>query len=182
MVKDLASMTIALGTTNRAKREAVVLATGCEPHCLAVPSGVSDQPLSEDETITGAINRAKHALTLVPEAEIGLGLEGGLTYDETYTRQWYLISICAAWDRQRLYLGKGLAFPIPPAVGKRVQTEKIELRTIIDELGHTVGSNQKGGAYSLFTGGRIVRANVFSEAVTAALTPFCSPFYQQPSG
>ncbi|RNB76019.1 DUF84 family protein, partial [Brevibacillus fluminis] len=54
---------IALGTKNKAKVTAVRLATGCEPICVSVPSGVSDQPLSEAETIAGAINRAKAALT-----------------------------------------------------------------------------------------------------------------------
>ncbi|MCK9906672.1 inosine/xanthosine triphosphatase, partial [Frankia sp. Cpl3] len=92
------TMRVALGTTNRAKREAVVLAMGNEPSCLSVPSGVSDQPLSEAETIEGAINRARNVLELVPDAQIGLGLEGGLTFDERFTRQWYLISVCAAWD------------------------------------------------------------------------------------
>ncbi|NGQ97294.1 DUF84 family protein [Brevibacillus sp. SYP-B805] len=167
----------ALGTTNQAKRAAVLLATGQEPICLAVPSGVSAQPLSEAETIQGAINRAKRVLAAVPEARIGLGLEGGLMFDDMYTGQWYLISVCAAWDGERLFLGKGLAFPIPYAVGERIKTEGIELRTIIDELAGTTGTNHRGGAYALFTNDRIRRANVFSEAVIAALTPFHSNLY-----
>ncbi|WP_134686989.1 DUF84 family protein [Brevibacillus migulae] len=168
----------ALGTTNQAKRKAVELATGMEPICLSVPSGVADQPLSEDETIRGAIHRAKQALAQVPEATIGLGLEGGLTYDDVYTEMWYLISICAAWDGQQLSIGKGLAFPIPFHIGERVKKEQIELRTVIDELAGMEGSNQRGGAYGLLTNNRIVRANVFCEAVIAALTPFHSSFYQ----
>jgi inosine/xanthosine triphosphatase len=168
----------ALGTTNQAKRKAVVLATGKEPVCLAVPSGVSDQPLSEEETILGAINRAKKVLSAVPQANIGLGLEGGLTFDSRFTGQWYLISVCAAWDGQRLFLGKGLSFPIPNEVGERVKQEGIELRTVIDEYSGTVGTNQKGGAYALFTQDRIQRANVFRDAVIAAVTPFHSRFYR----
>ncbi|WP_139491333.1 DUF84 family protein [Brevibacillus dissolubilis] len=169
---------IALGTTNQAKRAAVVLATGSEPICLSVPSGVSDQPMSEAETIQGAINRAKRVFEAVPEAEIGLGLEGGLTYDDVHTNQWYLLSVCAAWDGQRLLIGKGLYFPIPNEVAEKLGQEGTELRHIIDELSGTVGSNHKEGAYGLFTNGRITRAAIFSEAVIAALTPFQSPFYQ----
>jgi inosine/xanthosine triphosphatase len=172
------SWQLALGTTNRAKREAVILATGKEPLCLSVPSGVSDQPLSEAETIEGAIHRAKRVLQAFPEADIGLGLEGGLTFDDRYTNQWYLISVCAAWDGNRLFLGKGLAFPVPNSIGERIRTEGIELRTVIDELSGSEGNHQKGGAYSLFTNGRIKRANVFSEAVIAALTPFSSSYYK----
>ncbi len=168
----------ALGTNNQAKRAAVRMATGKEPICLSVPSGVSDQPLTEDETIRGAIHRAKQVLAIVPDATIGLGLEGGLTFDETYTQSWYLISICAAWDGNQLFLGKGLMFPIPNQVGERVKQEQIELRTVIDEWSGTTDSNHKGGAYGLFTNNRIVRANVFCDAVVAALTPFHSRYYR----
>ena len=170
--------TIALGTTNQAKRSAVILATNIEPICVKVPSGVSDQPLSEEETIQGAITRAKGAFEIVAGAQIGLGLEGGLMFDSQYTNQWYLHSICAAWNGNKLFLGKGLYFPLPLYVGERITNEGLELRHLIDELGGVKNSNHKEGAYGLFTNGRITRANVFKEAVIAALTPFQSPHYQ----
>ncbi|KRE93333.1 hypothetical protein ASG89_07495 [Paenibacillus sp. Soil766] len=169
---------IALGTNNHAKRDAVVSATGVEPICHAVPSGVSDQPLTEDETILGAITRAKNVLIAVPDADFGLGLEGGLTYDSIHTQQWYLFSVCAAWDGKQLYVGKGLYFPIPHEIGERLLQGGTELRHIIDELGSTVGSNHKEGAYGLFTNGRITRSDVFRDAVIAALTPFHSALYK----
>jgi len=172
------SIRYALGTTNQAKREAVILATGQEPLCLAVPSGVSAQPLTEEETIQGAINRARRVLSCFPEADIGLGLEGGLTFDAQYSGQWYLVSICAAWDGNRLYLGKGLTFPVPRSFGERIQNEGIELSVIIDERSGTVGTNHAGGAYGLLTNQRITRANVFADAVVAALTPFHSQLYE----
>jgi inosine/xanthosine triphosphatase len=177
-VNDYSRFTYALGTTNQAKRTAVVLATGKEPICLSVPSGVSEQPMTEAETIEGAIHRARQVLSRVPEAQIGLGLEGGLTFDERYTNRWYLISVCAAWDGERLSLGKGLAFPLPTEVGERLRKEGIELRTIIDEWSGMSGSNHKGGAYGLFTDDRIRRAEVFHDAVIAAVTPFVSRFYK----
>jgi inosine/xanthosine triphosphatase len=175
---DMSALRFALGTTNQAKKTAVVLATGTEPVCLAVPSGVSAQPLSEEETIAGAINRAKAVLDRVPNADIGLGLEGGLTFDDRYTNQWYLLSVCAAWNGRQLCLGKGLFFPVPNKAVERIQREGIELRTIIDEWSGTTGSNQRGGAYGLLTGGRIRRAEVFRDAVIAAVTPFVSALYR----
>lgn len=175
---DFSAFRYALGTTNAAKKLAVVQATGVEPACLFVSSGVSDQPLSEEETIQGAINRAKAALAQLPDCHIGLGLEGGLMYDERYTSQWYLISICAAWNGESLYIGKGLSFPIPLQAAERIVREGIELRTVIDEWGNTTGSHQKGGAYALLTDGRINRADVFEQAVTAAITPFVSALYR----
>lgn len=169
--------TYVLGTTNQAKRAAVVLATGLEPICVKVPSEVSDQPLSEHETTVGAINRAKHALAACPQATIGLGLEGGLHYDDIFTQQWYLLSVCAASNGSQLYVAKGLYFPIPNEVGELVKNKKIELKTVIDQLSGTTESNHKEGAYGLFTDGKITRANVFRDAVIAALTPFGSSYY-----
>ncbi|EJL43292.1 NTPase [Brevibacillus agri] len=172
-----APLRYALGTQNEAKRLAVQKATGADPICLSVPSGVSAQPMSEKETIAGAINRAKAALASACEAHIGLGLEGGLMYDQEFTQQWYLISVCAAWNGSELYLGKGLAFPIPKQAAERILAEGIELNVIIDEWGQTTGSNHRGGAYALLTGGRVNRADVFCEAVIAATTPFLSRLY-----
>jgi len=175
---DYSQFRYALGTTNAAKKRAVVQATGAEPSCLSVPSGVSDQPMTEEETIQGAINRAKAVLEKLPDHHIGLGLEGGLMHDHAFTQQWYLISICAAWDGKQLSLGKGLSFPLPLQAAQRIVQEGIELRTVIDEWGNTTGSNQQGGAYALLTEGRIQRADVFQQAVTAAITPFLSPLYK----
>ncbi|RTE06737.1 DUF84 family protein [Paenibacillus whitsoniae] len=169
---------IALGTFNQAKRAAVVLGAGVEPICHTVPSGVPDQPMTEDETIQGAINRAKNVLQAIPEAAIGLGLEGGLTYDAVHAKQWYLFSVCAAWDGSRLSIGRGLYFPIPSAIGDRLLQGGGELSQIIDELSGTSGSNHREGAYGLFTDGRITRTDVFRDAVIAALTPFRSSLYR----
>lgn len=174
---DLSTLRYALGTTNEAKRSAVLMATGVEPACLSVPSGVPDQPMSAEETISGAINRAKAVFKKLPDCHLGLGLEGGLTYDERYTRQWYLISVCAAWNGEKLYVGKGLAFPIPNQAAERILQEGIELRTVIDEWSKTTGSNHRGGAYALLTEDRIRRADVFRDAVIAAITPFVSRYY-----
>ncbi|MEI6054207.1 MAG: DUF84 family protein [Candidatus Saccharibacteria bacterium] len=42
-----------------------------------VPSGVSEQPISDDETRTGSLNRAKNALAEHKNADIGIGVEVG---------------------------------------------------------------------------------------------------------
>ncbi|EQD61665.1 protein containing DUF84, partial [mine drainage metagenome] len=95
------------------------LATGCEPICVSVPSGVASQPLSAEETVRGAILRARGALAAVPGADIGLGLEGGVDFDARHTRQWVLLSVCAAWDGRDLYVARGVSMPLPQAIGAR---------------------------------------------------------------
>ena len=47
-------------------------------HPVAVPSGVRPQPLSDAETLQGALNRVQHAAHLVPHADYWVGIEGGV--------------------------------------------------------------------------------------------------------
>ena len=47
-------------------------------HAVTVPSGVRPQPLSDAETLQGALNRVQHAAHLVPRAEYWVGIEGGV--------------------------------------------------------------------------------------------------------
>ena len=44
---------------------------------VSVPSGVSDQPMSNEETLTGAMQRAENASKDTPDADFWVGLEGG---------------------------------------------------------------------------------------------------------
>ncbi|KAJ3092627.1 hypothetical protein HK102_005119 [Quaeritorhiza haematococci] len=50
--------------------------TEVEVRGFGVSSGVRDQPLNDEETVKGAVNRAKAALEEWPEAHFGLGTSG----------------------------------------------------------------------------------------------------------
>ncbi|MFW6097594.1 MAG: DUF84 family protein, partial [Chloroflexota bacterium] len=74
-------MLVAVGSTNPAKleavREAVVQVwSQAEVRGVAVASGVSEMPMSDEECLTGARNRAQ-AARMALEADVGVGLEGG---------------------------------------------------------------------------------------------------------
>jgi hypothetical protein len=47
-------------------------------HPVEVPSGVRPQPLSDAETLQGALKRVQHAAHLVPQAAYWVGIEGGV--------------------------------------------------------------------------------------------------------
>jgi len=75
-------MKIALGTKSQHKimylgMVCKELGFACELVPFAVASGVSEQPITSDETKQGSINRAQAALELAPEANVGLGIEAG---------------------------------------------------------------------------------------------------------
>ena len=74
-------MKVVVGSKNKTKVGAVEKVwKDAEITSLSVPSGVSAQPFSDEETMQGAINRAKRALE--GEAPIGIGLEGGVMKTE----------------------------------------------------------------------------------------------------
>jgi non-canonical (house-cleaning) NTP pyrophosphatase len=79
----ISSTIFAIGSDNKAKISAMEMSIKqAFPSMqfsvvgVKVQSKVSDQPMSDSESITGARNRAKAALELVPNAEFGVGLEG----------------------------------------------------------------------------------------------------------
>jgi non-canonical (house-cleaning) NTP pyrophosphatase len=75
-------MKIKVGTKNKAKVDSVVEIVEEYPHLkesviegISIASGVSDQPKSLEETINGAMNRAKGVFV---DCDYGIGLESGL--------------------------------------------------------------------------------------------------------
>ncbi len=66
---------------------------------VRVPSGVSKQPIGE-ETIKGAMNRAKNSLKVIPDAEFGIGIEAGL-FPMRYAITGYMdFQWCVIMDRR----------------------------------------------------------------------------------
>ena len=73
-------MKVVVGSTNPVKVSAVkevLKETNYEVISFDSPSGVSNQPFSDVETLEGAAHRAKLCLS---KGEIGIGLEAGVEY------------------------------------------------------------------------------------------------------
>ena len=78
--------TVIVGSGNPSKFEAVMLgfrAVFPEHEFVflstEVSSNVSSQPMDDQETLTGAQNRASYARRLYPQANYWVGLKGGLS-------------------------------------------------------------------------------------------------------
>ena len=79
-----------------------------------VPSGVSNQPLSAQETIAGAEQRARAALASDPLAEFGVGIEGGV---EELTGRFYESGWVVIVDRHgRVGSGSSARFQLAESV------------------------------------------------------------------
>ena len=169
-------MKIAVGSHNPIKIAAarnVLIKIYPEAEILQVEakSGVSDMPLSDEEAIRGARNRARHSRDLL-QADLGIGLEGGTTtvVGKHMTSGW-----AAVFDGERFGIGGGGHLLLPPAVDRKIILEKKELGTAIDEL---VGGNnlkQKMGAIGILTGGLSTRQKAYEQILIYAMAPFLSP-------
>ncbi|WP_059103768.1 DUF84 family protein [Shouchella shacheensis] len=156
---------LAVGTKNRAKVHAVAETLIREPLIVVsreAPSSVSAQPFSDEETKQGAVNRAKAVLGLV-EAEVGLGLEGGV-----FEAEGDGLMICnwgaLATEEGLLFTAAGLRMHLPDAAAVGVKQGK-ELGEVMKELAKERGDNHATGAVGFFTSEWLDRKQVFAHIV-----------------
>ncbi|MBP1911637.1 inosine/xanthosine triphosphatase [Thermococcus stetteri] len=173
-------MKVAVGSTNPAKVKAVRevfqgIYGDVEVVPIEVDSGVPDQPMGLEETVKGAINRARQALEKTG-ADFGVGIEAGL-YSVPETITGYMdVQFCAVVDREgRITLGHGPGFEYPPGVIKRVFGEGVEVGIAMGELVNDPGLKRKIGAIGVLTHGRLVRKELNKLAVLMALVPRLNP-------
>jgi inosine/xanthosine triphosphatase len=155
-------MEIRVGTKNPAKINAVKdVFTNVEILGLDVSSHVSEQPLSDVETMQGAINRAKECARS-KKGVIGIGLEGGVM---EIAGQYYLCNWGALVDQENhVYTASGARIPLPKEIAVELQRGK-ELGDIMDEYTEKQGIRKKEGAIGVLTNQQVDRMMMFSHVV-----------------
>ncbi|WP_162055854.1 inosine/xanthosine triphosphatase [Pontibacter pamirensis] len=135
---------------------------------VSVPSGVGDQPMTDAETLEGAINRVQNACEANQNADFWIGIEGGVASigGELAAFAWVVV-------RSKELLGKARsgAFFLPRAVTELVE-QGIELGTADDMVFNHSNSKQKGGAIGILTDNVLDRKELYEQAVVLALVPF----------
>ncbi|WP_026693622.1 DUF84 family protein [Peribacillus kribbensis] len=156
----------AIGSKNPMKVKAVKdVLDEFEILSMEAKSGVSEQPLSDEETITGAINRAKQCVDEL-QAEIGFGLEGGVLQTErgVFLCNWGAL----ASKGGEVFIAGGARIPLPEEIGKRLMNGE-ELGPIMNDYTERHNVSKKEGAIGVFTNERIVRSDMFSHIVSLLL-------------
>lgn len=167
---------VAVGSANPVKLAATraVLdwaAPGADVTAAPVPSGVSDQPVGDEETIAGARQRARAAREAL-DADLGVGLEGGVVDSPGGMRT---CAWCVVVHRDgREGVGGSLAMPLPEAVAQMIR-DGTELGHAMDRLVAERGTKHGKGAVGILTAGRIDRQAAYEVLVTYALAPFVTP-------
>ncbi|MEZ8099817.1 inosine/xanthosine triphosphatase [Vibrio bivalvicida] len=134
---------------------------------VSVDSEVADQPMTNEETHAGALNRVANAKAEHPNADYYVGLEAGI--EGTVTFAWMVIESQTQRGESR-----SASLMLPPVVIDKLQHAN-ELGDVMDEVFGTENIKQKGGAISLLTHDLLTRSSVYHQALILALIPFANP-------
>lgn len=164
---------VVVGSTNPVKIGAARtvlrrLAPDVEVVGHAVPSGVPDQPWGDDETIRGALARARGACAL-EGAELGIGIEGGVVANDDDSVRTCAWAAVVARDGRR-GVGGSLAMPLPERVAQLVR-EGMELGHAMDHVTGVEDVKRGAGAVGILTAGLVSRQQAYEVLVAYALAP-----------
>lgn len=169
---------VVVGSTNPVKIaavRAVLERAGSAAHVegIAVPSGVNDQPVGDDETIRGAVQRARAALDAT-DAQLAVGLEGGVVEERDHMRT---CAWAAVVDREgRVGIGGSLAMMLPARVATLVR-DGVELGHAMDLMTGAHDTKHGAGAVGILTAGLVDRQRAYEALVTYALAQFLAPHH-----
>lgn len=175
---------VAVGSTNPVKINAVraVLArvgVDVDVSGLGVASSVRDQPVGDEETIRGAMTRARSALA-AGDADLGVGIEGGVVNEADGSMRTCAWAAIVAPDG-RHGVGGSLAMPLPPVVAEAVRGG-LELGHAMDRLTGARDTKRGAGAVGILTDGLVDRQQAYEVLVSYALAPFLTPEHWAPPG
>ena len=135
---------------------------------ISVPSRVSDQPMSHEETIMGAENRASAACSEIPMADYWVGIEGGVQEmgQDLAAFAWMIIQ--SETQTGRSCTG---TFFLPPRITALIRNG-YEMGDADDIVFGKTNSKQQDGAAGLLTQNVINRIQRYEHALILALIPF----------
>jgi inosine/xanthosine triphosphatase len=138
---------------------------------VSVPSGISDQPMSDSETYQGAKNRTDNAFSEVSDADYYVGIEGGV---ELFESEMMSIAWVVIRSGDKYGKAKTETFFLPKEIGRLIKNGK-ELGEVSDIFFQRSDSKQGCGTVGILTGNVIDRTKYYSDAVILALIPFINP-------
>ena len=139
------------------------------PVGVSVASGVADQPMSDEETLTGARTRAANARAQCPDAAFWVGVEGGLCAQgpDLVTMAWIYVVDAAGKTGQ----SRTATFTLPQRLVELIR-QGHELGVADDMLFQRRNSKAGSGTVGVLTGGVVDRTEYYRHACVLALVPF----------
>jgi inosine/xanthosine triphosphatase len=182
---------IAVGSTRRPKLDAVREAMAVlSPSLLGearfeiigvdVPSGVGHTPLSREEIMVGARQRAETLIHIAREKnepwKYFVGLEDGLDVVRERGVRWVFLENWAyvADGLGRASFGRSGGIALPEALVKSVVDEGVDLAEAIDAFAGSSSIRDAQGAWGVLTRDLVTRQDAVRLAVISAFAPFCT--------
>lgn len=135
---------------------------------IPTESGVSDQPMTDEETFEGALNRV-NSLSASCEADYYVAIEGGV---EEKNGDFEVFAWVIAKSKDgKLGKGRSATFFLPKAVTDLMREGK-ELAHASDIVFNESASGQKQGTVGILTHNVIDRTKYYVDPVVLALIPF----------
>ena len=131
-------------------------------------SGVPDQPFGLDETIKGAINRAKNSYS--QDMDLSVGIESGLMKTPNTITGYIDLQWCAIFDGEKITLGVSSGFEYPPEVVKEVLSG-FEVGDVMDRITGVDNLGTKKGAVSHLSKNMLDRTENTEQCVLTAMIP-----------
>ncbi len=133
-----------------------------------VDSGVPDQPFGMDETIKGAVNRAKNSYSA--DVDLSIGIESGLMQTPHTITGYIDLQWCAIFDGDNITLGVSSGFEYPPEVVKEV-LNGVEVGDVMDRITGIDNLGTKKGAVSHLSMDMLNRTENTEQCVLTAMIP-----------
>ena len=170
---------VKIESTRKGFEEILKNVAGFEFIGKSVPSGVGDQPMSNEETLLGAKNRAQNLKVEFPDGDFFVGIEGGIQTigDEMEAFAWVVIL-----DEKMEGKAQTSTFQLPPKIVELIH-QGIELGHADDLVFRRNNSKQGNGAVGILTNNVIDRVEYYRHAVILALIPFINKeLYEENNG
>lgn len=172
-------MKIIVCTENKAKVNAITevfsdLLPEAEIVSQAFSSNVPDQPISEQEGIDGAINRAQNARLEYPDALYCIGMEG---FVDTNKHGMFLAGAVAMIDQDnKIGVGISAKVQLPLFIQKKIE-DGSELGPLVKNMMSDADNEIRhhDGTCGILTKGLYNRVDEFKDATKCALARFQSP-------
>lgn len=133
-----------------------------------VDSGVRDQPIGLNETVQGAVTRARNAYN--NDVELSVGIESGLLQTPNSITGYLDLQWCCIYDGEKETLGVSAGFEYPPTVVEEVLKGK-EVGHVMDQVTGVDKLGQKTGAVNYLSQGLLDRTENTEQCVLMAMIP-----------
>lgn len=156
-------MDIVIGSQNKTKITAVRrVFSNAAIYSKDVPSDVSKQPIGDEETRRGAMNRAEYAQNS-KQRSVGIGLEGGVTYvaGQLYLCNWGALQTSDG----SIFTAAGARITLPEMFKEELD-KGMELSDIMNAYTKQEDIRNHEGAIGIFTNNLIDRSALFVHVVT----------------